>query len=163
MKSLFILLAPVLFVVTACEMPPSSEDYPRRPSGYKARESDSASAGTYSMGGSSAANPPIKAGETSAAYQERLRRQQRDSLPEAQVLYQSSASDAFGRTTNTGVIQQSGGVTREVFIGNQSVYPGQPIYAPNQYNGTLQPGYVPAGTTAVYDPVTGRVIPVRRR
>jgi hypothetical protein len=163
MKSLFILLPSALLVLSACEMPPDTEGYPRRTSGYKSQERDHGSAGIYSMGGTSAANPPIKPGETSAAYQERQRRQQRDSLPDAQVLYQSTASDAFGRTTNTGVIQQSGGVTREVFIGNQPVYPDQSIYPPNQYNGTLQPGYVPAGTTAVYDPVTGRVIPVRRR
>ncbi len=163
MKSIFILLPSALLVISACEAPPSSGYNPLRTSNRKTQERDTGSAGIYSMGGSSAANPPIKAGETSSAYRERMDRQQRDSLPDAQVLYQHSASDAFGRSTQTGVIQQSGGVTREVFIGNQPVYPGQSIYPPNQYNGTLQPGYVPSGTTAVYDPVTGRVIPVRRR
>ncbi len=124
---------------------------------------DAGSAGHYSMGGTSTANPPIKAGETSTAYNQRLERQQREDVPDAQVLYQNSSSDAFGRTTNTGLYQQRGGVTQEYHIGNQPVYPGQPIYPPTNYNGTVQPGYVPAGTTAVYDPVTGRVIPVRRR
>lgn len=163
MKYSFILLPSVLLLLSACEASPSTDYKSLRTSRQKNQERDTGSAGIYSMGGSSAANPPIKAGETSSAYRERRDRQQRDSLPDAQLLYQKSASDGFGRSTQTGVIQQSGGVTREVFIGNQPVYPGQSIYPPNQYNGTLQPGYVPSGTTAVYDPVTGRIIPVRRR
>jgi hypothetical protein len=163
MKCSFILLPSAFLVLSACEAPPHTAYKPLRTSSQKYQDRDTGSAGIYSMGGSSAANPPIKAGETSSAYRERMDRQQRDSLPDAQVLSQNSASDAFGRTTNTGAIQPSGGVTREVFIGDQPVYSGQSIYPPNQYNGTLQPGYVPSGTTAVYDPVTGRVIPVRRR
>ena len=59
--------------------------------------------------------------------------------------------------------QQRGGVIQETHIGNQRVYPGQSVYPPASYNGVVQPGYVPSGTAAVYDPVTGRVIPVRRR
>jgi hypothetical protein len=135
--------------------------------GYSAPRSqaraDGSSAGGYSMGGASASNPPIKPGETSSAYRQRLARQQQEGVPDAQMLYQNSSADAFGHTTETGIIQQSGGVTREVFIGNQQVLPGQPLYPPYQQNGVIQPGYVPSGTTAVYDPITGRVIPVRRR
>jgi hypothetical protein len=163
MKYSLILLPSALLLLSACAATPSTDYKSLRTSRRKNQERDTGSAGIYSMGGSSAANPPIKAGETSSAYRERMDRQQRDSLPDAQVLYQKSTSDVFGRTTRTGVIQQSGDVTREVFIGNQPGYSGQSIYPPNQYNGTLQPGYVPSGTTAVYDPVTSRVIPVRRR
>ena len=161
------MITPPLFLAlclfNSCESmdsDPLASGYPRP---TKQLQRDEGSAGVYSMGGTSAANPPIKAGETSSAYRERQARQQRESVPDAQVLYQNSASDAFGRSTNTGIIQQSGGVTQEVFIGNQPVYPGQSIYPPARYNGVLQPGYVPSGTTSVYDPVTGRVIPVRRR
>jgi len=163
MRCFFITLPFALWVLSACESPTFTVHKPLTTSRRKTLEYDAGSASAYSMGGSSAANPPIKASETSSAYRERLERQQRDSLPDAQVLYQNSDPDVFGHKTNTRIIQQSGSVMQEVFIGNQPVYPGQSIYSPNQFNGTLQPGYVPSGTTAVYDPVTGRVIPVRRR
>lgn len=83
--------------------------------------------------------------------------------PDAQLLYQNTASDAFGRSSQSGIIQQRGGVVEEVHVGNQPIYPGQPVYGAPVYQGTVQPGYVPTGTSAVYDPVTGRMIPVRRR
>lgn len=83
--------------------------------------------------------------------------------PDAQLLYQSTSSDAFGRSSQSGIIQQRGAVVDEVHVGNQPIYPGQPVYGAPVYQGTLQPGYVPSGTSAVYDPATGRMIPVRRR
>lgn len=160
MKSSTLLLPVAMLLLNACVADQSggyaTQRYPQRSS---KPERDSGSAGIYSMGGTSTSNPPIKAGETSSAYNQRLERHQRESVPDAQVLYQSTSSDAFGRTTNTGIYQQSGGVSEEIHMGNQRVYPGRTIYN----NGTVQPGYAPAGTTAVYDPVTGRVIPVRRR
>ena len=159
MKSTALLLPVALILLNACVADPNS--YSSQRPAKTQRQTESAS--HYSMGGTSTANPPIRAGETSTAYNQRLERQQNESLPDAQVLYQNSSSDAFGRSTNTGLYQQRGGVTEEVHIGNQPVYPGQPIYPPTNYNGVVQPGYVPAGTTAVYDPLTGRVIPVRRR
>ncbi len=159
MKSTALLLPVTMILLNACVAEPGSYSSQRPARTQRQAES----AGQYSMGGTSTANPPIKAGETSTAYNQRMERQQRESVPDAQVLYQSTSSDAFGRTTNTGIYQQRGGVTEEYHIGNQPVYPGQSIYPPANYNGTVQPGYVPAGTTAVYDPVTGRVIPVRRR
>jgi hypothetical protein len=74
MKSIFILLPSALLVISACEAPPSSGYNPLRKSNRKTQERDTGSAGIYSMGGSSAANPPIKAGETSSAYRERMDR-----------------------------------------------------------------------------------------
>jgi len=163
MKSFGILLPAMLILMQACTVDPSSSNGERLSQGGTKTDRDAGSAGMYSMGGTSTANPPIKPGETSAAYRDRLERQQRESLPDARVLYQNSSSDAFGRTTNTGIYQQRGGVIQETHIGNQRVYPGQSVYPPASYNGVVQPGYVPSGTAAVYDPVTGRVIPVRRR
>lgn len=68
--------------------------------------------------------------------------------PDAEVLYQRRESDIFGSSTYTSRTQVRGPVVEEIHIGNQRVLP--------------QPGYVPAGTTLIYDPVTGRAIPVRR-
>jgi hypothetical protein len=83
--------------------------------------------------------------------------------PDAQLLYQQTTSDAFGTSTYTSNTQVRGPVVEEVHIGNQRVYSNQPIYPPPTIDGVVQPGYVPAGTTHVYDPRTGRSIPVRRR
>lgn len=80
--------------------------------------------------------------------------------PDAQLLYQRTGSDAFGHTTQTGIIQQRGGVVEETYIGNRPVY-GTPFGA-GMVDGVLQPGYVPTGTSMVWDPITGRMIPVRR-
>lgn len=80
--------------------------------------------------------------------------------PDAQLLYQRTGSDAFGHTTQTGIIQQRGGVVEETYIGNRPVY-GTPFPA-GMVDGIIQPGYVPTGTSMVYDPITGRMIPVRR-
>ncbi|HYF37502.1 MAG TPA: hypothetical protein VD994_19530 [Prosthecobacter sp.] len=66
--------------------------------------------------------------------------------PDAEVIYQRQESDAFGSSTYTSRTQVRGPVVEEVRIGNQRV----------------GPGYAPAGTTWVYDPITGRRIPVRR-
>jgi hypothetical protein len=75
-------------------------------------------------------------------------------------MYQHTQEDAWGRSSQTGTYRRSGGVVEELHIGNQQVpiLPGQPPYARPTYQG----GFVPPGTTAVYDPVTGRLIPVRR-
>jgi hypothetical protein len=75
-------------------------------------------------------------------------------------MYQHTQEDAWGRSSQTGTYRSRGGVVEELHIGNQQVpiLPGQPPYARPTYQG----GFVPPGTTAVYDPVTGRLIPVRR-
>jgi hypothetical protein len=83
--------------------------------------------------------------------------------PDAQLLYQESARDAFGTTTYSSATQVRGPVVEEVHIGNQRVYSNQPVYAPPTIDGVVQAGYVPAGTTRVIDPMTGRSVPVRRR
>lgn len=83
--------------------------------------------------------------------------------PDAQLLYQRRESDAFGSSTYTSRTQVRGPVVEELHIGNQKVQPHQSVYGPPVINGVIQPGYVPSGTTMVYDPVTGRSIPVRRR
>ena len=139
MKYSFILWSSAFLVRSACEAPSSSAYEPLRTSSRKTQDRDTGSASIYSMEGSSAANPPIKAGETSSAYRERMNRQQRDSLPDAQGLYQNTASDAFARTTENGVIQQNGGITREISISNQPVYLGKSIIHLTQRHFTALP------------------------
>jgi hypothetical protein len=157
------LLLPVVFMLIACVAPPGGTTRYRTPS---SRSNHSAYANRvdtnpYSMGGTSAANPPIKPGETSSAYRDRLARQQRERVPDAEVLYQSTERDFFGRRIDTGIYRSTGGVTEEVHIGNQQI--------PNNYNGlapaypnVYQGGHVPPRTGGIYDPYTGRVLPVRR-
>jgi hypothetical protein len=83
--------------------------------------------------------------------------------PDAELIYQRQENDAFGSSTYTTRTQVRGPVVEEIHIGNQRVDPYGGVYPPTSVNGVVQPGYVPAGTTMVYDPVTGRSIPVRRR
>lgn len=159
------LLLPVaLFMLGACAVPPNGTTTYRTPSNRSSHSYNSGGpANPYSMGGTSAANPPIQAGETSSAYRDRLARQQRESVPDAQVMYQNTQQDAFGRSSQSGIYQQRGGVTEELHIGNQQipVIPGQ--YGPSPtYNNVYQGGYVAPGTIGVIDPYTGRVLPVRR-
>ncbi len=164
MKSRIFLL-PVIFMLSACVAPQGGTTKYRTPSNRSSHSAyaNRADANPYSMGGTSAANPPIKPGETSSAYRERLARQQRERVPDAEVLYQRTERDFFGRRTDTGIYRSTGGVTEEVHIGNQQiqVIPGQYDPAPT-YNNVYQGGYVAPGTTGVIDPYTGRVLPVRR-
>lgn len=153
----------VPLLVSACVAPPVSTRTVRYQHGGSSGSSRdmAASSSYYSMGGTSAANPPIKPGETSSAYRAGLERQQREAVPDAQVMYQNNYQDAFGRRTDSGIYRSRGGVMEEVHIGNQPVLinPGAPMQAyPNVYQG----GYAPPGTGAVYDPYTGRALPVRR-
>ena len=159
------LLLPVVFMLSACVAAPSGTTRYRTPSNRSSHSAYASRENTnpYSMGGTRAANPPIKPGETSSAYRDRLERQQRERVPDAEVMYQSTERDFFGRRTDTGIYRSSGGVTEEVHIGNQQipVMPGQ--YGPGPiYNNVYQGGYTAPGTTAVMDPYTGRVLPVRR-
>ncbi len=161
MKASALLLAILGALLAACVAPSAESSY--RPAGRKiSRHSHPAAASNpYSMGGTSAQNPPIQPGETSTAYRERLARQEREALPEAQVMYQSTQTDFWGRSSQLGLYRSTGGVTEEVHIGDQRlpVVPGQPVPV---YPPVYQGGYVPPGTRGVYDPYTGRVIPVRR-
>ncbi len=90
--------------------------------------------------------------------------------PDGEILYQRHERDALGSSTYTSRTQVRGPVVEERYIGNQPVDPYQPVYRPQYYNeggyfnqGAPGAGYVPNGTTSVYDPTTGRRIPVRRR
>jgi hypothetical protein len=155
----FLLLAVIL---SSCVAPAGRSTTYRTPS-KRANHSyhSGGSVNDYSMGGTSTANPPIQPGETSSAYRERLARQQREAVPDAEFMYQNTQQDILGRSTQSGIYRQRGGVTEEIHIGNQPI--------PNNYNGfaptypnVYQGGYAPPGTSAVYDPYTGRVLPVRR-
>jgi hypothetical protein len=87
------------------------------------------------------------------------------SMPMNTLSYQHNTSDAWGTSSQTSIIQASPGFSEEVYIGNQPVYHngyGQDPRTYRQSNGSLQPGYVPPGTTSIYDPRTGRYIPIRR-
>ena len=82
--------------------------------------------------------------------------------PDAQVIYQNNTSRTHVRSTTSGIYLQRGGVTEEIHIGNQRLGPGQSPYPATHYRNNLQRGYMPAGPSGIYDPATGRVIPVRR-
>jgi len=82
--------------------------------------------------------------------------------PDAQLLYQKGNCCGNSSTAWTTHIQTRGPVTEEVYIGNQRVQSNQQLYRPRSADGVLQPGYVPNGTSGVYDPQTGRLIPVKR-
>lgn len=141
----------------SCVPPPPGGVVGHR-SAYPAAGARPAGVGAYQR--AKPADRPIQPGETSSAYRLRLARQQRDAIPDAQAIYQHQQADAWGRSSQTGIYRSTGGVTEEVHIGNQPVpvLPGQLPYSRPTYQG----GYVPPGTTAVYDPHTGRFIPVRR-
>lgn len=167
MKPRLLLLAVASLMVSSCVAPPSGTTAYRTPSKMGRRppaSSAEVSAGHYSMDGRGTENPPIKPGETSSAYRDRLARQQREGVPDAQVMYQTNQQDFFGRRTDSGIYRSTGGVTEEVHIGNQQipVIPGQYGPAPT-YPNVYQGGYTAPGATMVYDPYTGRMIPVRRR
>ncbi|MES2596148.1 MAG: hypothetical protein V4662_12470 [Verrucomicrobiota bacterium] len=166
MKSRLLLLGAVCLTISACVAPPTSAPathrYPAKPGSYSNKIG--APAPYDSMGGTSAANPPIQPGETSSAYRRRLARQQQEAVPTGQYMYQNNYQDAFGRRTDSGVYRSTGGVTEEVYIGNQQipVGPGQSYGPAPAYPNVYQGGYVAPGTGAVYDPYTGRTLPVRR-
>ena len=170
MKPRLLLFAAASLMLSSCVEPPTRaastgpRGYAKTPPPGKPVRSADVSAGYYSMGGHSTDNPPIRPGETSSAYRDRLARQQRDGVPDAQVMYQTNQQDAFGRRTDSGIYRSTGGVTEEVHIGNQQipVIPGQYGPAPT-YPNVYQGGYSAPGATTVYDPYTGRMIPVRRR
>lgn len=164
MKSRLLLLSAVSIVVSACVAPPVSTTTAHRTPSRPGYSRELAAATSYdSMNGASASNPPIKPGETSSAYRAGLARQEREAVPDAQVMYQNNYQDAFGRRTDSGIYRSTGGVTEEVHIGNQQipVMPGQYGPAPT-YPNVYQGGYVAPGATTIYDPYTGRSAPVRR-
>ncbi len=103
---------------------------------------------------------PIQPGETSSAYRLRQARQQREAIPTSQYLDHQEQSGLWGRSSQTSLYQTQGGLVEEVHVGNTALpgIPGQVPYTPSPYQG----GFVPRGTSAVYDPVTGRLLPVRR-
>jgi|GEM_PF-3149833 len=86
----------------------------------------------------------------------------RGAPPDSQTLYQNNYGDNYGRSANSGMILQRGGVVEDRYIGNQRMYPGQSPYSPPVMNGNYQPGYAPTGTTGYYDPASGAWIPVQR-
>jgi hypothetical protein len=124
--------------------------------------------GSYSYpqpGGSAQASATtIQPGETSSAYRLRQERQQREAVSDAQVMYHRSEQDILGRSSESGIYRSTGGVIEEVHIGSQQipVVPGQGLGPAPTYNNVYQGGYVPPGTTGIYDPRTGRVLRVRR-
>lgn len=73
--------------------------------------------------------------------------------PDAELLYERSSRDAFGTRSYSSHTQVRGPVVHERQIGNMPV----------EVNGMPQSGYVPAGTPMIFDPATGRWLPVRRR
>ncbi|GEP46081.1 hypothetical protein [Brevifollis gellanilyticus] len=166
MKARLLFLGAACLVISACVAPPTSAPtsrYPAKPGSYSNRIG--APVSSDSMNGTSAANPPIQPGETSTAYRRRLARQQQEAVPTGQFMYQNNYQDAFGRRTDSGVYRSTGGVTEDVYIGNQQipVVPGQPYYGPAPaYPNVYQGGYVAPGTNAVVDPYSGRVLPVQR-
>ena len=85
--------------------------------------------------------------------------------PSAGAMYQRSESGVFGRGTYTSTVQSSGSVVEEVSIGDRLLSPFGALFGGPRptVGGVTQGGYVPSGTSAVYDPTTGRTIPVRRR
>lgn len=137
------LLGGAVVILSACTTPseivPGSTAYTGPPPTYTSSPTSSSQPRTATPGSLSQANRP----------------------PDAQVLYQRRASDSFGSRTYTSSAQVSGPISEEIHIGNQQVDPYQPIYRPRTIDGVVQPGYVPNGTTMVYDPRTGRMIPVR--
>jgi hypothetical protein len=138
----------------ACETPPQTTSLSHF---GDAVDPDAAArrGGSATVPAAAASRPPGR-----SAYGSSSRGQQQP--PDAELLYEARRSDAFGSETYTSRTQVRGPVVEEVHIGNQRVDPNQPVYPPTVIDGTIQPGYVPYGTTYVYDPVTGRRIPVRR-
>ena len=143
MKSGWYFLGPWALLISACESPSPANPYASR-----------RDLGGTSLALASTSRPVVVTPAAATASQP---------PPDAEVLYQERASDAFGSSTYTSRTQVHGPVVEEVHIGNQRVDPYQPLYPPTTVNGVVQPGYVPSGTQYVIDPATGRRIPVRRR
>lgn len=165
MKARLISALCLLCLLQACVLPPengavSSRKAMRVKPGSYSYPQPGASSGSSAR----ATSPNIQPGETSSAYRLRQERQQREVVPDAQVMYHRSTQDILGRSTESGLYRGTGGVTEEVHIGNQQipVVPGQCLGPAPAYNNVYQGGYVPPGTTGIYDPYTGRVLRVRR-
>ena len=165
MKARLISALCLLCLLQACVLPPengavSSRKAMRVKPGSYSYPQPGASSGSSAR----ATSPNIQPGETSSAYRLRQERQQREAVPDAQVMYHRSAQDILGRSSESGIYRSTGGVTEEVHIGNQQipVVPGQRLGPAPAYNNVYQGGYVPPGTTGIYDPYTGRVLRVRR-
>ena len=159
-------LFPVLcLLLQACVVPPEDGAVSsRKPSRVKPGSYSYPQPGSASGISAQDAATRIQPGETSSAYRLRQARQQRDAVPDAQVMYHRSEQDILGRSSESGVYRSTGGVIEEVHIGNQQipVVPGQSLGPAPTYNNVYQGGYVPTGTTGIYDPRTGRVLRVRR-
>lgn len=165
MKARFISALCLLLLLQACVLPPengavSSGKAMRVKPGSYSYPQPGASSGISAR----ATSPNIQPGETSSAYRLRQARQQREVVPDAQVMYHRSTQDILGRSSESGLYRGTGGVTEEVHIGNQQipVVPGQRLGPVPAYNNVYQGGYVPPGTTGICDPYTGRVLRVRR-
>lgn len=165
MKARFISALSVLSLLQACVgSPQDGTGSSRKPSRVKPGSYSYPEPGSASGISAQASSIPLQPGETSSAYRLRQARQQRDAVPDAQVIYHRSEQDILGRSSESGIYRSTGGVTEEVHIGNQQipVLPGQRFGPAPTYNNVYQGGYVPPGTTGIYDPRTGRVLRVRR-
>lgn len=165
MKARFIPALCLLSLLQACVVPPQDGTGPsRNPMRVKPGSYSYPQPGDSSGTSVRAATNHIQPGETSSAYRLRQERQQREAVPDAQVLYHRSEQDILGRSSESGIYRSTGGVTEEVHIGNQQipVVPGQRLGPAPSYNNVYQGGYVPSGTTGIYDPYSGRVLRVRR-